>query len=627
MTYKFKRIMSLLLALVMLMSMTACGKDEAKEDDSGLTIDPNQSSVAVKAADTVFTLGYDADQSLNPMRTSSQANYIVDCLVYEFAVDLDPDYNVVYNIITQADTENGIGWILKIDSSVTFHDGSYVTAEDVAYSIEQARKSDIYGARLNKIWGISAFNSSDQVMISLSDVNYLFPRCLNIPIIKKGSDSTMPEGTGQYMFDTDMTKLVKYEDHRYAENTPLEVIYLHDNGTPDEKIAAYASSVVDLAVNDPTSLSRLGYGSQNEVRHFATTNMQYIGFNMSEEFTCYAQMRLAMCYAVDRDYIVDSIYNGSAVAATLPIPPTNDLYNKDLAEMYKYDMINAQRAFLGAGVQDYDQDGVGEYSLPGGIAEIDVEMIVAADNTDKVKAAKRIVEDLNAIGIPVKLKQLSWSDYVNAIVYKQYDMFYGEIKLPPDFSLVDMLTTNGVKNFYNLSDPNVYEYILRYLSATGETERRNNCDAMCRYIMDNAYIIPILFEEQQVLTHRDVVSGLNPTQYNLFYGFKDWTIDPTAGLVDADNDGEFDFAEYEAEETDEPQNTKRPLPTSTPDPKEESSPDPEDEATPTPSAEPEGDDAESSPAPTEEPEGDATPTPKPTATPKPQTSMNRPQEG
>ena len=220
MTYKFKRIMSLLLALVMLMSMTACGKDEVEEEEGGMTIDPNQSSVAVKAADTVFTL----------------------------AVDLDPDYNVMYNIITQADTENGVSWMLKIDSSVTFHDGSNVTAEDVAYSIDQARKSDIYGARLNKIWGISHFNSSDQVMISLSDVNYLFPRCLNIPIIKKGSDSTMPEGTGQYMFDTDMTKLVKYEDHRYAENTPLDVIYLHDNGTPDEKMTPPACLVWAMAL-------------------------------------------------------------------------------------------------------------------------------------------------------------------------------------------------------------------------------------------------------------------------------------------------------------------------------------------------------------------------------------------
>ncbi|MBQ3256629.1 MAG: ABC transporter substrate-binding protein [Oscillospiraceae bacterium] len=611
MKHNLKRMMALLLALVMLMSLCACGGEDEEEDDSTLNIDPNQSSVAVKAADAVFSLGYDADQSLNPLRTSSQANYIVDCLVYEFAVDLDPDYNVIYNIITSADSDNGISWMLKIDPTVTFHDGSTVTAEDVAYSIDQARKSDIYGARLNKIWGISAFNDSDQVMISLSDVNQLFPRNLNIPIIKKGSDSTMPEGTGQYMFDTDMTKLVKYEEHRFADSTPLDVIYLHDNGSPDEKIAAYSSSVVDIAVNDPTSLSRLGYGSQNEVRHFATTNMQYIGFNVNEEFTCYPQMRKAISFAVNRAYIVDSIYNGSAVEATLPIPPTNDLYNQGLAEQYEFDLIKAQREFQVAGVQDFDADGMCEYQLPGGIAEIDVEMIVAADNTDKVKAAKRIVEDLNAIGIPVKLKQLSWSDYVNAIVYKEYDMFYGEIKLPPDFSLMDMLSTNGVKNFYNMSDPNVYEVILNYLSAKGDTERKNNCDAMCRYIMDNAYIIPILFEEQQVLTHRDVVQGMNPTQYNLFYGFQNWVIDPTAGLVDADGDGDLDLAEIDESATPEPENTKRPIPTQSAAPT--ATPDVTETPTPTPETTP---DEEPSPTPDEE---------KPT--PTPQTSMNRPQEG
>ena len=259
--------------MVMIFMLTACGKDE-EDDEEGMTIDPNQSTVAVRAADAVFSLGYDEDESLNPLRTSSQANYIVDCLVYEFAVDLDAEYEWQPNIITECDTDNGFSWMFTVDTTVTFHDGSYVTPEDVAYSIDQARHSDIYSARLNKIWGISPMGDN-QVMITLSDTNYMFPRLLNVPIIKKGSDSSMPEGTGQYMFDMDMTKLVKYEDHRYAENTPLDVIYLQPNGTPDEKIADYASSVVDLAVNDPTSLSRLGYGSQNEVRHFATTNMQY----------------------------------------------------------------------------------------------------------------------------------------------------------------------------------------------------------------------------------------------------------------------------------------------------------------------------------------------------------------
>lgn len=339
------------------------------------------------------------------------------------------------------------------------------------------------------------------------------------------------------------------------------MIYLQPNGSPDEKIADYASSVVDLAVNDPTSLSRLGYGSQNEVRHFPTTNMQYIGFNVAEEFTCYQWARKAIGYAVDRDYIANTVYNGSANVATLPIPPTNPLYNKDLAAQYSYNLGNAQRVFMQNGVQDYDADGICEYQLPGGIAEITLDFIVAADNSDKVKAAKKITEDLNSIGIPVKLRQLSWTDYVNAIVYEQYDMFYGEIKLTADFSLIDMLSTNGVKNFYNMTDSQVYDLVTNYLGSRTETERKQNVDIMCQYVVENGYVIPICFEEQQVLTHRDVVSGLQPTQYNLFHNFKDWTINPEAALVDIDNDGEYDMAEIDPEVSKEPEATKRPIPT------------------------------------------------------------------
>ena len=600
MTHKLKRMICLLLVMVMLFTLTACGK-EKDEEEEGMTIDPNQSTVAVKAADAVFSLGYDPDVSMNPLRTKSHANYIVDCLVYEFAVDLNADYEWQPNIITKCDTDNGFSWMFTIDTTVTFHDGSYVTPEDVAWSIDQARYSDIYSARLNKIWGISAMGDN-QVMITLSDTNYMFPRLLNVPIIKKGSDSSMPEGTGQYMFDMDMTKLVKYEDHRYAENTPLDVIYLQPNGSPDEKIADYASSVVDLAINDPTSLSRLGYGSQNEVRHFPTTNMQYIGFNMAEEFTCYPEIRKAISYAVDREYIAETIYNGSANVATLPIPPTNPLYNKDLAAQFNYNLGTAARLFASKGVQDYDADGICEYQLPGGIAEITLDFIVAADNTDKVKAAKRITEDLNSIGIPVKLRQLSWTDYVNAIVYEQYDMFYGEIKLTADFSLIDMLSTNGVKNFYNMTDSQVYDLVTQYLGSRTETERKQNCDIMCQYVAENGYIIPVCFEEQQVLTHRDVVSGLQPTQYNLFYNFKEWEINPEAALVDIDNDGEYDMAEIEPEASKEPEATKRPIPTPSTKPIEGHVYNPNLTPTPTPAVTITGQSAEGDTMPTPEPE-------------------------
>ena len=580
MTEKLKRSLCLLLATAMVLTMTACGKDKEDEaDDNAANIDPNQSTVAVKAQDDLFSLGYDPDASLNPLTTKSSANYIVDCLVYEFAVELDQDYNPIPNVISAWDTDNGTSWFFTIDTSITFHDGTNVTAADVAYSLNRARSNDVYAARLNKIWGISAMDE-DTLMITLADTNYMFPRCLNVPVVKADSDSKTPPGTGPYVFSEDKTKLEKYEDYRFVDDTPIDVIYLQPNGTPEEKIADYSTSVLDLVINDPTSLSRLGFGSNNEIRHFPTTNMQYIGFNMEGDFTCYSTYRYAFNYIVDREYIVHNILNDSAAVATMPISPVNSLYNHSMAERYKFDRIMALNALNGAGVQDYDNDGMLEYQLPGGIAEIELDFVVPSDNTDKVKAAKRIAEDLTAIGVPVKVRQLSWTDYLNAIVEGDYDMFYGEIRLTADFNLTDMLTTNGLKNFYNITDPNFYEVIHAFLKAPSETERRQMCDAMCQYIVDQAPIIPICFEEQQVLTHRDVVSGLEPTQFNVFYNFRNWTINLGDGVdkklakeqakLEGNQTTESEDADAEGDKADKtdvsPKPSASPAPTASPEP-------------------------------------------------------------
>lgn len=528
---QMKRLLALLLTAALLLTVTACKKDEADSDgDDGPTIDPNSSDVAVKAQDDLFTLGYDADYTMHPLRTTSSANALVDCLVYEFAVEVDQDFQPVPNLISSWSSENGISWFFTVDTTVTFHDGSNLTAGDVAYSINQARNSETYGPRLNKVWGVSALND-ETVMITLSDTNYMFPRLLNVPVVKNDNADGLPTGSGPYVFADDLSCLTLYPDYRDAAEMPIDVIYLHENGDREQMIADYSTSLTDLVVNDPTGLSRLGYGSNNEVRYFPTTNMQFIGMNTLSEFTCYQSYRYALNFAVDRAYIADSLLNGSAAVASLPICPENSLYNGDLAARYAFDLENCKRLFSDAGVRDYDEDGMLEYQLPGGIAEIDLDFIVCSDNTDKVKAAQKIAADLESIGIGVTVRQLTWVEYVYSITNGEYDMFYGEVKLSADFNLTDFITTKGVKNFFGINDPNYYEYIHSFLSAQTDEERHAACDYMCQYIADGAVIVPICFEKQQVLTHRDVVSGIAATQYNVFYDLKNWTIDLSSGTV------------------------------------------------------------------------------------------------
>lgn len=525
MHFKPKRILSLLLAAALLCT-AGCGKDDTAAgdtEDSTLDIDPNVSTVHIKAQDELFTLGYDADYTMDPITTTSSANALVGRLVYELAVEVDREFNAVPNLITSWSTGNGASWTFQVDTTVTFHDGSHLTAADVAYSINRARRSEVYGTRLSKIWGVSAMDE-DTVMITLNETNYLFPRLLAIPVVKGEDVDGLPMGTGPYEFSKDLTRLTAYPDYRMASQMPIDVIYLHENGDAEQTISDYSSSLIDLVINDPTGLSRLGFGANNEIRYFTTTNLQYVGMNQKSEFTCYQNCRYALSFAVDRDYIVDTILGGSAVKATLPICPDSPLYNRQLAKQYEYDLSASQALFGAAGVRDYDEDGMREYQLPGGNAEIDLDFIVCSDNTDKVKAAQKIAADLESIGIGVTVRQLSWDEYTTAIIKGEYDLFYGEIKLTADFDLTDLLTTKGIKNFYGIENAGYYDAISAYLSSETEGDRAVNCDLMCRFLAEQAAIVPICFEKQQVLTHRDVVSGIEATQYNVFYNLKNWTI-------------------------------------------------------------------------------------------------------
>ena len=189
----------------------------------------------------------------------------------------------------------------------------------------------------------------------------------------------------------------------------------------------------------------------------------------------------------------------------------------------KYDLAKCAKILENGGVSDYDQDGTLEYMLTGIPMEIDLKLIVCNESAGKADIAKKIAEDLGSIGVKVTVSELSWTDYNTALADGDFDMYYGEVKLTADFSLTRLLTEDGDLNFCSIEDPTYQDYIYQYLAAD-DASRKDSCDQMLQYIQDNAPIIPICFEKHQVITHRNVITGMNLSQYNVFLNFPEWNI-------------------------------------------------------------------------------------------------------
>lgn len=520
---KLKKPLALLLAAVTMISvLAACRDSEAPPENTVSGENIAEEIKDLESADNIFSLNSTQTETFNPYTDTSVLNHAIMPLVYENLFDVDSTFSATPVLIRDFSSPDGISWTFYVDTERKFQDGSSLTAYDVAYSLIRAKNGNKYGGRLSNMYGVTAMND-EMFLVSLSKANLQLPSLLNIPVIKDGAfNDIAPLGTGAYMFNSDHTQLRLWDGHPKAAEMPIDTIYLKECLGPEETIAAFEDSIIDLVTNDPTGIGDLGYGGAQEKRYINTTNLNYIGFNQNSAFFCYPKFRYFLTFAIDRDNIVSDMMGGCAAAATLPIHPSSALFNQTYSQNFVFNMEKAAISLKNAGADDLDADGLLEFMMGAAVVDIKIDFIVCGDTAAKVASAREIAEKMRALGLEVNLRELNWNAYKDALATGDFDMYYAEVKLSADFNLDKLLTKNGVLNFGKI-EGDFGTSIDEYLAAKDE-ERQMYCDLMCRIIAENAPIVPICFERTEVLTHRGVVSGALPTQYNIYSQFENWTI-------------------------------------------------------------------------------------------------------
>ena len=531
------RRLCLLLCLVLLAGCGGDGGLELENESGGESLAPSGIELVERTpADNLFSLNYDPEAPMNPIRAESAANMQFFSLLYDTVFTVDDEFHYSSEIVTGVHTEDYVWWTFDVRQDVTFSDGSPLTAVDIAYSIRMAlqQQNTFYKNRLSCVMGISAL-SNDMFAITTTKADSLLPAVLNIPIIRSGDYfEDFPVGSGPYVLSEDHERLEKNPDNRHAAQLPVDTVYLKNFMDTSTRITAFEDARIDVVTNDPTGMYNLGYGSTNETRYYDTTNMHYIGFNTRSNYFQMVLPRLAVAKLIDRDYVVSDLMNNCGVTAAIPVHPRSGLYDEELASQQFYDPIGSRNLFQEAGVDDLDGDGALEILVTGIVVELRIKFIVNNDSSVKVVAARRICDELNAMGISTTLYELRWEDYVTALTNGDYDMYYGEIRLAMDWDLSYLFQVPETPkepdtpiswgmNYARNTDERYQSLYRAYLGAS-DIGRYDAFQNVAQAITESGIIIPICFEGRQVLTHRGVVSGVRATQFDVFHRFYDWTI-------------------------------------------------------------------------------------------------------
>ncbi|MBQ9663191.1 MAG: ABC transporter substrate-binding protein [Oscillospiraceae bacterium] len=538
----WKRCAALILASMMLFGLTACGRGD-REDENQIPESTGGKDLArAESVDNVFSLNTNTNYSLNPYVATNHSNQLVCDLVYENMVEVDENFRAIPNVIgSWTMNDDATIWTLTLDTSRehNFSDGDPVTGRDLVYSIGYAIYNDRFRGRFASFKGASYTDDGMTVTLGIGDSQFI--KLLNIPVIKQGTFEVEahvpPIGSGPYMYDEERITLLANPYYPDSKNLPLQTIYLQEYTDAEGTLEAFEDGIIDVAVNDPSSYTSLGYASSNEIHSFATTNYHFIMFNEESTFGKSSAFRIAMQYAFDRDYLIE-LLGGDAVPSAVPLYPTVDYYPHALADSLQYNLKTCAAVLQSAGIADTDGDGRMEYSGSAS-GRFEIVIIVCADSSAKAGIVNRFKDDMKSIGINVNVQELGWDEYLQALkdgyfesgnLEVTWDMYYGEVKLRNNFDLTELMQVrtkdneNLNINYSRTRDTSIVDRINNYLRAT-DAARPVVYNELCDYLTrTSGNLVSIGFEKQQLITHRGVVKGLNPNFGNPLYDFQNWTI-------------------------------------------------------------------------------------------------------
>ena len=511
-----KRILCLLAALLLLTgcSRTQIGSfligQEIEEQQAQQQAEPQQEMAADAVmneaqAPDILRLAYQKDYGLNPFSTISLNNRTLLSLLYEPLFVVDRNYEAVPVLAVGATvSDDGLTTTVKLQSGVFFHSGQSMTAADVVYSYTVAAESDYYG---NRFYYVDTVQAQDAytVVITTETACESVPLLFDFPIVRKdtGADP-IPDGTGPFVYDGKHT-LARFDRWRQAHwFLPYDTVELTEATTAADIRDHYEYGDVNLVCTDPGSAAYAAFHNDYELWSSPTTVMQYIGFNHNSKVFGVDAVRSCITYAINRSAIVAEDLGGFGLAATLPASPDSPCYHAGLAADYEYDMAKFRAVLDNAKIKDYTEDGLLDIYIKDYSEPLEGTMIVNNSSNQRVQTAEHIADYLNKAGFHITVRALDEDDYRRVLKSQNFDLYYGEIRMSPNFDMGSFFRSAGSANYGGSASATGLNLCLSMLENSG------NAYDLHKWIMDKGWLCPVLFKSYAVYTTRGAANGLDP---------------------------------------------------------------------------------------------------------------------
>lgn len=424
-----KKVMTVLLALVMVLSLVACTGEKAP----GNTEAPQQSNSAAGVKDSVVIAIGSEPETLDPTKGWGHGNapIVQSTLVkYNSELNFENDLATGYEL-----SDDGLVWTFTLRDDAYFTDGEKLTAADVAFTLETAKAAQ---GSVDLTYMESAVAKDDStVVVTLSKpTSILLNTLASVGIVPEhayGEDYGVdPIGSGPYKFVEwrAQEQIVFTANENYYGGEPaikkVTIVFMSE----DAALAAVQSGQVDVAYSTATLGSTAVEGYHVE----ALTSADNRGFTLpvlpdegkttesgapiGNDVTSKLEIRQAIAYAIDRQKVAEVALNGFG----RPAYSENDGMPWNNPEVViETDVDYAKKLLADAGWVDTDGDGIVEKD---GL-KAEFNCVYPSGDSVRQAVAMAAAEQVLAVGIKINVEGTSWDDIMKRMFSEAVMMGWG----------------------------------------------------------------------------------------------------------------------------------------------------------------------------------------------------------
>ena len=532
-----------LLASAVMLSSFAFADDVLKEGITPAT-DASQVPAAAKLRTDTVIAGISEPQGIfNPYFFVNGWDENVTNVIFARLIDWDSQGKLVPGLAESwTVSPDGKTYTIKLRHDLKFSDGSPLTAEDVAFTLTVLYDPKYDGDTDITLAHITGGDDYKQGKAdSISGLKVIDPLTLQVTTTQPGATTLQkiggpvlskayygkgytrgnldylralhgkPLGNGPYVYD----KYIPGQEIRFHANanyyrgvppTP-RFIYRVTNPSTNFQLFQTGDTDYDAFTSRPDDIEQLKMLGFANINLYGSSDYSKIEFNVRRPALQDVKVRQALIYGLDRQKLIDVVYQGYGSVAIEPIAPISWAYNTDGVNPYKFDPAQANKLLDEAGWKA-GSDGI--RVKDGKRLELTLLVSKKVLNDALIPIAK---ENYQKIGVLLKPQVVDFNALMSQRKAGNYDLasFSTSTLNDPHDGVWDYYSTESTESGYN--NPEI-DKLINEGNATLDIEKRKPIYHELYKVLANDPPVILLGNRKILSASSARVTGFKPDIYN-----------------------------------------------------------------------------------------------------------------